>query len=160
MIDGKTRDELIAAHRSSADILKPFLQGRDIRRWQVEPQDWWLIFAHRGIQIDSYPAILSYLEEYKGSLSKRGGEHEWYELQASIDEAESFVQTKLVCPHLYNTHTFALETDGFTVGTRASLSLLTRRGYVVYSIRALWSGSIRRCLNSYAWANLRHAVVI
>ena len=116
VIDGKTRDELIAAHRSSADILKPFLQGRDIRRWQVDPQDRWLIFAHRGIQIDSYPAILSYLEEYKGSLSKRGGEHEWYELQASIDEAESFVQTKLVCPHLYNTHTFALEADGFYCG--------------------------------------------
>ena len=39
VVDGKTRNELVAAHPSSVDILKPFLQGSDIRRWQVEPQD-------------------------------------------------------------------------------------------------------------------------
>ena len=37
VVDRKTRDDLIAAHPSSADILKPFLHGRDLRRWHAEP---------------------------------------------------------------------------------------------------------------------------
>ena len=116
VVDRAKRDELIAAHPSSADILKPFLQGKDIRRWQVEPQDQWLIFTHRGIEINAYPAILKYLEKYKGLLSKRGDELEWYELQASLEEAEHFAQPKLVCPNLYNTQTFAVETEGLYCG--------------------------------------------
>ena len=115
-VDKATRDRLIREHRSSADILKPFLQGPDIRRWHVESQDRWLIFTHLGIEINDYPAILKYLEKYKELLSKRAGKHEWYELQASLDEAEHFSQPKLVCPNLYNTQTFAIETEGFYCG--------------------------------------------
>lgn len=116
VVDKATRDELIAAHPSSADVLKPFLQGPDIRRWHVEPQDQWLIFTYRDIEINAYPAILKYLEKYKEFLSKRGNEQEWYELQASLDEAEHFSQPKLVCPNLYNAQTFALETEGLYCG--------------------------------------------
>ena len=82
----------------------------------VEPQDRWLVFAHRGIQIGNYPAVLNHLEKYRESLSKRRDEQEWYELEASIDEVKPFAQTKIVCPHLYRTQTFAVETDGFYCG--------------------------------------------
>ena len=116
VVDSATRDELIAAHSSSVDILKPFLQGPDIRRWHVEAQDQWLIFTYRGIEINAYPAILKYLEKYKALLSKRGDEQEWYELQFSLEEAERFAQPKLVCPNLYNAQTFAVETEGFYCG--------------------------------------------
>ena len=116
VVNKATRDELIAAHPSSTDILKPFLQGPDIRRWHVEPQDQWLIFTHRGIEINAYPAILKYLEKYKELLSKRGDEQEWYELQTSLEEVERFAQPKLVCPNLYDTQTFALETEGLYCG--------------------------------------------
>ncbi|MDE0397384.1 MAG: tetratricopeptide repeat protein [Candidatus Poribacteria bacterium] len=116
VVDSGTRDELIASHPSSADVLKLFLQGPDIRRWHVEPQDQWLIFTYRGIEIKAYPAILKYLEKYKEFLSKRGNQQEWYELQASLEEVEHFAQPKLVCPNLYNTKTFAVETEGLYCG--------------------------------------------
>ncbi len=116
VVDRLTRDRLIREHPSSADILKPFLQGSDIRRWQVESQDQWLIFTHRGIEIKDYPAILKYLGKYKELLSKRGNEQEWYELQASLDEVERFAQPKLVCPNLYNSQTFAVETGSLYCG--------------------------------------------
>ena len=116
VVDRAKRDELIAAHPSSTDILKPFLQGPDIRRWHVEPQDQWLIFTYHGIEINAYPAILRYLEKYKELLSKRGDAQEWYELQFSLDEAERFAQPKLVCPNLYNAQTFAVETEGLYCG--------------------------------------------
>ena len=116
VVDRATRDGLIAAHPSSADILKPFLHGRAIRRWQVEPPEQWLIFAYRGIEIDAYPAIRKHLEKHREALSKRKGKGEWYELQAPLDTPERFAKPKLVGPNLYNTKTFAVETDGFYCG--------------------------------------------
>jgi adenine-specific DNA-methyltransferase len=68
VIDGPTKDYLISEHESSGEIIKPFLRGRDIKRWHVEPQDCWLIFTRRGIEIDAYPAIKRYLEKYKKAL--------------------------------------------------------------------------------------------
>ena len=39
VIDRVTRDRLISEHKSSAEILKPFLRGRDVKRWCVESTD-------------------------------------------------------------------------------------------------------------------------
>ena len=116
VVDRKTRDNLIAAHPSSADILKPFLHGRALRRWHAEPQEKWLIFAHRGIAINEYPAILKHLENHKDSLLKGSGKQEWYELPISPDKSHRFSQPKLVCPNLYNHQTFAVDTAGFYCG--------------------------------------------
>ena len=117
VVDGKTRDKLIAEHPSSADILKPFLHGRDIRRWQVESPEQWLIFAYRGIEINAYPTIRKYLEKHRDSLGKRKGKGGWYELQASVEEIARYAGSKLVCPNLYNTQTFAVETEGYFCGS-------------------------------------------
>ena len=116
VVDRKTRDNLIAAHPSSANILKPFLRGRDLRRWHAEPQEKWLIFAHRRIAINEYPAILKHLENHKDSLLKRSSKQEWYELPISLDKSHQFSQPKLVCPNLYNHQTFAVDTAGFYCG--------------------------------------------
>ena len=121
VIDKATRDELIAAHSSSADILKPFSHGQDIRRWHVDTPQQWLIFAHRGIPINDYPAILKYLEKHRESLHKRKGKQAWYELPASLRDAERFVQPKLVCPNIYNHQTFAVDTEGFYYGNTSYL---------------------------------------
>ena len=116
VVDSTIRDRLIAEHPSSADILKPFLRGRDIRRWQVARPDSWLIFTYRRIEINHYPAIRKHLEKYRSSLSKRAGKQKWYELPASKSDAELFTQTKLICPNLYDHQTFAVDTDGFYCG--------------------------------------------
>ena len=121
VVDNAIRDELITAHPSSADILKPFLDGKDLRRWQVDTPQQWLIFTHRGIAIDDYPAILKYLESEKENLKKRKGKQAWYELPASLRDVERFAQPKLVCPDTYNHQTFAVDTAGYYYGKTAYL---------------------------------------
>ena len=116
VVDSATRDRLIAEHRTSVDILKPFLHGRDIRRWQVAGPDSWLIFTYRGIEINRFPAIQRHLEKYRDSLSKRAGKQECYELSATKRGADRFTQTKLVCPNSYDHQTFAIDTEGFYCG--------------------------------------------
>ena len=121
VVDKATRDELIAANPSSADILKPFLHGQDLRRWHVDTSQQWLIFTHRGIAINDYPAILKRLEKYRKSLSKRKGKQKWYELPVSLGDTERFAQPKLVCPDTYNHQTFAVDTDGYYYGKTSYL---------------------------------------
>lgn len=116
VVDRKTRDELIAEHPPSIDILKPFLQGQDVRRWHVETQNRWLILTYRGIEINNYSAILQYLEKYRDALDIKSDRQEWYELPIYLDEVERFEQPKLICPSLYNRQTFAVDLQGLICG--------------------------------------------
>ncbi len=61
VIDRERRDELIAQDAKSAEIIKPFLRGRDVKRWRAGAQDLWLIFTRRGVEIDDYPAVKAHL---------------------------------------------------------------------------------------------------
>ena len=116
VVDSVTRDQLIAEHPASADVFKPFLNGRDIRRWRVAKPDSWLIFTCRRIEINRYPAIRKHLEKYRSALRKRAGKQKWYELPVTKSGAEHFTQTKLVCPNSYDHQTFAVDTEGFYCG--------------------------------------------
>ena len=123
------RDALIAEHPSSADILKPFLMARDIQRWRVkptdesrrEPQDKWLIFAHRGIDIDAYPAIKKHLGKHRDVLEKRSGKQEWYELQTAPTDTARFTQPKCIYADMASETAFAFDDEGYYVGSPASL---------------------------------------
>ena len=129
IVERATRDELIAEHPASADVLKPFLMARDIQRWRVKPtdesrresQDKWLIFAHRGIEIDAYPAIRKHLEKYSDVLKKRSGKQKWYELSVAPADTNRFVQPKCLYPDMASETPFAFDDEGYYVGSPASL---------------------------------------
>ena len=121
IIECETRDVLIAEHPSSAEILKPFLMTSDIKRWQVKPQDKWLIFARHGIDIDAYPAIKKHLERYSDALKRRSGKQEWYELQTAPKDTVRFEQPKCLYPDLASATAFAFDDEGYYVGSPASL---------------------------------------
>jgi len=48
IIDKATKDKLIKEDPKSAEILKPLLRGRDIKKWKAEFADLWLINVHNG----------------------------------------------------------------------------------------------------------------
>ena len=50
IIDGKKKDELIAEDPKSAEIIRPILRGRDIKRYGYDFADLWLINSHNGIK--------------------------------------------------------------------------------------------------------------
>ncbi|MGI8964781.1 MAG: Eco57I restriction-modification methylase domain-containing protein, partial [Limisphaerales bacterium] len=115
IVDRITRDRLIRAHKSSAEILKPFLRGRDVKRWRIESKDLWLILTRRGIEIKMYPAIHEYLSQFRSALSSRSGEQKWYELQASPGEVERFEQSGLIYPELALTPQYAYSENGWYI---------------------------------------------
>ncbi|EJG2060355.1 Eco57I restriction-modification methylase domain-containing protein [Elizabethkingia anophelis] len=50
IIDGKKKDELIAEDPKSAEIIRPILRGRDIKKYYYNFEDLWLINVHNGIK--------------------------------------------------------------------------------------------------------------
>ena len=76
------RDSLLEQDPKSSDLLKPFLEGKDLKKWRVESQDLWLIYIPKNrVDIDDYPAIKAHLLPFKAALEKRATKQEWFELQ-------------------------------------------------------------------------------
>lgn len=97
-----TRDALVSADSRSVEILKPFLEGKDLKPWRAEWRGLWLLYTHHGIKIHRYPAILDHLRQFKRKLEARAtsAHHEWYELQQPQQAyAERYSRIKLMYPH-------------------------------------------------------------
>jgi hypothetical protein len=155
VIDGPTKNRLIVEHASSAEIIKPFLRGRDIKRWRVESQDLWLIFVpwHFPLHFDrsisgasakaehqfkaSYPAIYRHLEGYKEQLWARnkaetGVRYEWYALQRWASEYwEEFQHPKIVVPAIQNKVGYASDLTGFFGNDKTSIIVSERWSYLL-----------------------------
>ncbi|CCH51848.1 Modification methylase PaeR7I Short=M.PaeR7I [Fibrisoma limi BUZ 3] len=110
VINAETRDRLIAEDPRSAEVIKPFLAGRDIKRYQTPKAEKFLIFARRGIQIEDYPAILKHLETYREELmpkpkgfsgkwnGRKAGTYNWYEIQDAVDYFPEFEKPHIIAP--------------------------------------------------------------
>ncbi|MDP1731953.1 MAG: N-6 DNA methylase [Devosia sp.] len=114
IVDSETRDRLVARDPKSAELLKPFLKGENIKRWRVESEGLFLINIPRGkVKIDDYPAIRDHLAQYRAELEARATQQEWFELQqAQLAYQPKFEQPKIVYPHFQDRRMFALEVSG------------------------------------------------
>jgi hypothetical protein len=95
------RDALIAADAHSADLLKPFLVGENLKRWHIDSDDLWLIYTpKKRVDINSYPAIRDHLAPFRERLEARATKQNWWELQqAQAAYEKQFNSRKLVWPH-------------------------------------------------------------
>ena len=77
IISGAKRDEILANCQSeeervkTAELIRPILRGRDIKRYSAEFADLWLINTHNGVRgkfpridINDYPAVKTHLDLY------------------------------------------------------------------------------------------------
>lgn len=130
IIDRATRDKLVNDNQSSAEILRPIIKGNELRRWRVERQDNYIIFARRGINIEKYPSVLAYLESFRERLEPRPpnwqpkkpgeewpgrkpGNYKWYELQDSTDYFKLFEGPKISYIEICSQGPFSYDDTGF-----------------------------------------------
>ncbi len=116
VIDQLTRDRLIAEDHRSRESIKPFVVGRDIKRYRVNYEKRYIILTKIGTPIERYPAILKHLQQFQPQLEARWdkGEH-WWELRA-CDYYEAFENPKIIYPDIANTCQFAFDTTGLYSG--------------------------------------------
>ena len=110
VIDSTMRTKIIASSPKASEIIKPFLNGRDVRRYSLEPKDLYLIYTYHGVTISDYPAIERHLEQFKEQLRRRATRQEWYELQQpQYAYTQFFEGAKIVFPDIAASPRFALD---------------------------------------------------
>lgn len=115
IVDTATRERLVARDARSAELLKPFLRGENIKRWRVEPEGLFLINIPKGkVKIDDYPAIRDHLLPFRDALESRSTEQEWFELQqAQLAYQRHFENDKIAYQDICNGSPFCLEQSQF-----------------------------------------------
>jgi type I restriction-modification system DNA methylase subunit len=111
VIDGETKKRLISQDPKSAELLKPFLEGKDLKKWHVQSSDLWIIYIPKNrIKIDDYPAIRNWLLLFKDDLEKRATKQEWFELQQAQEAYQPyFEKQKIIYPVISQGSKFSIE---------------------------------------------------
>ncbi|WP_375577431.1 Eco57I restriction-modification methylase domain-containing protein [Paracidovorax oryzae] len=159
VIDGATRQRLIAEDPKSAELIKPYLRGRDVKRWKVEWADLYLIAFPFGFheQLSEYPAILKHLSQFEDALRKRGqctssrggkseGQHHWLELDNNPKESylAEFEKPKILVPAIEDGVEYAPDLEGFYGNDKTSIIVTEEWRYVLGVLNSSLSWWITR----------------
>ncbi len=136
IISTEKRDEILANCRTeeererTAELIRPILRGRDIKRYGYEWAKKYLIatFPSRHYDIEQYPALKQYLLSFgKERLEQTGktytihGEkikarkktnNKWFETQDSISYWEDFMRPKIIWGEISDKSKFAFDFRG------------------------------------------------
>ncbi|MBI5328135.1 MAG: Eco57I restriction-modification methylase domain-containing protein, partial [Deltaproteobacteria bacterium] len=134
VIDKDTKDRLIKEDPKSAEIIKPFLLGRDIKRYESPQSERYLIFTRRGIDIKKYPAIQEHLSNFKDRLmpkpkdwkgdnwkGRKLGSYKWYEIKDAVDYHNEFEKPKIIVPAIVKRASYAFDTGSFYSNDKTSI---------------------------------------
>jgi hypothetical protein len=91
VIDEETKNRLVAEDPKSSEVIKPFLDGKDIKRYSYLENKKWLILFHKGFtnqkkklikgySIDKeFPALFKHLKQYQKRAESRWdkGDYWW-----------------------------------------------------------------------------------
>jgi hypothetical protein len=125
VIDAATRERLIAEDPKSAEVIKPFLAGRDIKRYQTPVSDKYLILFEKGVTNrergdmepeewikGNYPAIFNNLLPFKEKAISRYDKGEyWWELRA-CEYYQEFEWPKIIYQEIMTYQAFTYEETG------------------------------------------------
>ena len=144
IIDSKKRDEILAncqtedERKRTAELIRPILRGRDIKRYGYEWAKLYLIatFPSRHYDIDKYPSVKQYLLsfgierlEQTGKTYIVNGEkikarkktnNKWFETQDSINYWDLFFQPHICWKAVGRNLAFALVEGGIFLTAPAS----------------------------------------
>ena len=109
IINTEKRDEILSNCQSedertrTAELIRPILRGRDIKRYGYNWANLWLINTHNGIRgklervhIEDYPAIKAHLDQYWDRISKRADKGDTPYNLRNCDYLEDFSKPKIL----------------------------------------------------------------
>lgn len=137
VIDEDTKKKLIAEDPKSAELIKPWLRGRDIKKWKAEWAGLYLITIPssankewpwtqeksenkaRQIFKKTYPSIHQHLTRYEEKLKKRDDQGQfWWELR-SCAYYDDFDCPKIVYPDIAQASEFTWDESKAFLGNTA-----------------------------------------
>ncbi len=139
VIDAVTRKKLIAEDPKSAELIKPWLRGRDIHKWKAEWAGLYLInipssankkwpWSDEKKEIDArrsfekmYPTIFEHLNQWKKELRDRDDQGKfWWELRSCAYYSD-FGEPKITWGNLATEPKFAFDSTSSYVSAPANI---------------------------------------
>jgi len=131
VIDQATRQRLIEEDPKSEELIKPWLRGKDIKRWKAQWAGLYVInipssanrewpWSHAKTEIEArelfrqaFPAIHDHLSQWEKKLKKRDDQGKfWWELRSCAYYKE-FERPKILVPDLSPNPRFAIDKNKF-----------------------------------------------
>ena len=126
IIDEAKREELIKQNPKSAEIIKPLLRGRDIKRYHAQQSGFYILATGYDLDIlHRYPTIFSHLEDIgkridsgriktkgKGLFNRDDQGENWWNLRACAYYSE-FDEEKIVYPETTHSANFFYDSGEF-----------------------------------------------
>ena len=152
----QTEDE----RKRTAELIRPILRGRDIKRYGYEWAELWLIatFPSRHYNIDEYPAVKQYLLSFgierleqtgkthivngEKVKSRKKTHNKWFETQDSISYWEDFNKPKIIYPDICTFLSFELDTSCFYLSNTAYFLITEKEEHLKYFLRVLNSSGM------------------
>ena len=121
-IDEETKNNLINEDAKSAELIKPLIRGRDIKKYVYSFHNLYIIctFPALKLNIDNYPAIKKYLKSFGKRLEQSGEKgcrkktcNKWFETQDTIAYYEDFEKDRIVWTPVNGIYYFTLIEGGY-----------------------------------------------
>ena len=126
IISTEKREEILANCQSedertrTAELIRPILRGRDIKRYGYDWANLWLINAHNGIKgklprihIEDYPAVKAHLDQYWDKISKRADKGDTPYNLRNCAYLEDFNLPKIIYPNMTKYMPFVYDENCF-----------------------------------------------
>ena len=164
IVDKETRDKLVAEHPSSDKLLKPYVRGRDVKRWQITWTGLYVIAFPHGfhVELEKYPAIQAHLKGFEKGLKARaqchtkrgggdGGQHHWLELDNNPKPAflKQLEGPKIVYPDIYQHQSFAYDDSGLFIANTC---------YFIPTAKKWWVGLLNSRLVEWFYGNIANRI--
>ena len=126
IIDTAKRDEIISncqtedERKRTAELIRPILRGRDIKRYGYVENGLFLINTHNGIRgklpridINDYPAVKAHLDRYWDKISARADKGDTPYNLRNCAYLEDFFKPKIIYPNMTKYMPFAYDNQGY-----------------------------------------------
>lgn len=126
IINTEKREEILRNCRTederqrTAELIRPILRGRDIKRYGYNWDNLWLINTHNGIKgvkprinINEYSAVKAYLDQHWDKISKRADKGDTPYNLRNCAYMEDFYKPKIVWKIIGNQMAFAYDKNQF-----------------------------------------------
>ena len=126
IISTEKREEILSNCQSedertrTAELIRPILRGRDIKRYGYDWANLWLINTHNGIkgklpriQIEDYPTVKAHLDQYWDKISKRADKGDTPYNLRNCAYLEDFNLPKIVYPNMTKYMPFVYDENCF-----------------------------------------------
>ncbi len=163
IIDSETKKRIITEDPKSSVLIKPFLMGRDIRRYERSVSNKYLILIKKGWTLEQsgtvrdkwgwfkrkYSTIANYLQPFASDAEKRYDKGDyWWELRA-CDYYTEFEKPKIFLPDISLRGNFTIDAKGeyYCINT----------AYVISSAEKYLLGILNSSIMTFYYKNLSSA---